>query len=391
MDTNQARKNIKRLYLIRAIRSGMFSISIIMLFFKENGLTVQQALDIQILFSVALVLFELPTGYLADKYGRKKSIICGTLFSTLGYILYGEAYGYWGFLFAEIVLALGGAFISGADEAMLYEVQRIANNDGAIKNGGKGSSWGQLSEAVTSAIGGSVMTLVSLRFPIYFDAVLAFMALPVALTLVEAPVTKKSKESIKDMWRILKHALHEHVELKWLLISSAMAGAATLNMVWFINLYWVETKVPMWSFGILWAILQVTCAIVSRKAHWIEGKLKRKWSIVTIVSLPLLGYLGLGWTMTMWGGLFILLFYVARGMNEPIMRSYINDIICCEDRASIMSVKSFLFRAMFCVIVKMSGYVYGLISLRSVMVFDVSVFFAGAIISIIFLHKHKAL
>lgn len=392
MEAKLAQRNIYKLFVIRAIRSGMFSISIIMLFFRQNGISVQEAIMLQVLFSFAALAFEMPTGHFADQYGRKKSIIYGSIFSTCGYISYSFAYGFWDFLFAEVVLALGCSFVSGADSAMLYELQQDLKDGGAIKNEGAGAYYGQLSEGITSFIGGSMLALISLRLPICFDAALAFLAFPVAFTLVESDRKPQERRSIiVVMWQVMKYSLHEHAEIKWLIISSAIVGAATLNMVWFIQMYWVDTHVPIEFFGVLWAMLLFTSAITSLQAHRIEKLLGRRLSLFAIIIMPVIGYALLSTTMKIWSGIFILFFYLTRGMNDPITKSYINGLVSSDDRAKILSVRNFVSRLMFCCIGSFAGYLHDAVSIRFALAVSGSVFFFVGLVALFFLHKHKAL
>ena len=57
---------------------------IITIFYKENGLSMQEIFIIQACFSLAVVLFEVPTGYFADVVDRKKSIIIGMILGAIG-------------------------------------------------------------------------------------------------------------------------------------------------------------------------------------------------------------------------------------------------------------------------------------------------------------------
>jgi MFS family permease len=189
----------------------------------------------------------------------------------------------------------------------------------------------------------------------------------------------------------MKYSLHEHLEIKWLIFFSAIVSASTLNMVWFIQVYWEKTQVPIWMFGILWAALQVVSAFVARHAHQIEEILGRKVSLLAMIVMPIIGYAFLSAAMTAWAGLFMILFYVTRGMNDPITKSYINGLIFSDDRATILSVRNFVGRLMFCVTGLLTGWVHDAYSLQSALALSSLIFFVGGAICLIFLKRHKAL
>jgi MFS family permease len=81
-------KDIAILLGLRAIRWFLVIIPIITLFYKENGITMQEIFWIQSAFALSVVIFDIPTGYFADVIGRKTSIILGLLISIFGFSIY---------------------------------------------------------------------------------------------------------------------------------------------------------------------------------------------------------------------------------------------------------------------------------------------------------------
>ena len=113
--------NIYYLYLIKLSKWLMLIMPIGALFFAENGLDPFAIYLLQGVYSLSLALFEIPSGYLADVIGRRASLIIGSLLGTLGFVVLSFSHSLPGFLLAEIILGLGGSFISGSDSALLYD------------------------------------------------------------------------------------------------------------------------------------------------------------------------------------------------------------------------------------------------------------------------------
>lgn len=374
MEKYAAEGNFKKICIIRAIRSGMFSIPIIVLFFAENGVNLKEAIILQSLFSLASIIFEIPTGYFADKCGRKLSIILGGVFSTIGFFLYSMAYDFNGFLIAETTLALGMSFVSGADSALLLDTQSEFGKGIALE--GKSRSIGMLSEGITSLIGGSILATVSLRLPIYFDAVFSSLVIIVALTLVEPKrkIIKKRESVLITLWKVMRFSLHDHKEVKSMIWFSAIASAATLNMVWFIQPYWKLTGISVSFFGLGWALLMVFGAWISHRAYEVENFLKKKISFAIIIFTAVVGYFFLGLSSFVWSSIFIIPFYVSRGLNEPIIRNYVNLSIPDGDRATIFSIKNLIGRLIFSIIGPIMGWVSEISSLQSALMVSGIVF-----------------
>jgi len=393
MQKQNLSSNIWKIYLIKAIKSGMFVMPVIVLFFKENGLTMKEILILQSLFSISVIILEVPTGYFADRFSRKTSILIGGVVATLGWGLYSLSYSFAGFLLAEITLGVGLCFISGADSAMLYDTLLESGEAHEYKKvEGRNGSIGMISEGVTSVIGG-FLALVSLRFPLYWDVGLAFLVIPAAFMLIEPEKSKKqtNESSLIQMWKLIKFSLSDHKEIKWLIIYSAIVSAATLTAVWFIQIYWVTTGVLIGYFGILWATLLFASAFFSWHAGGIEKFLGRKKSLMALIVLPAVGYFLLSSFMFIWSGIFMLLFYITRGINNPIISDYINGLVSSDVRATILSVKNLVGRVMFSVVGPFAGWINDAISLQMALASSGAIFLLSGMVALLFMRKHKAL
>lgn len=393
MKKQNVSSNVWKLYMIKAVRSGMFSIPIIVLFFKENGLSMKEILLLQSLFSIAVMVMEIPTGYFADRFSRKISILIGGIIATVGYSLYAASHTFWGFLLSELTLGIGLCFVSGADSAMFYDTLIEKGEEHAYKKlEGRNGSIGMISEGITSVVGG-LLALVSLRFPLYWDAGLAFLTVPLALTLVETKKHRlKSAENILvQMGRLIKFSLNDHKEIKWLIIYSAIVSASTLTMVWFIQIYWVATDIPLKFFGILWALLQFAAAFFSWHAHSIEKHLGRRKSLLALVAFPVMGYFLLGTTFFVWSNIFMLLFYITRGINNPVISDYINGLVPSDVRATVLSVKNLVGRLIFSLVGPFAGWINDAISLSVTLLVSGSIFLISGMVALFFMSKHKAL
>ncbi|MFP3860730.1 MAG: MFS transporter [Bacteroidales bacterium] len=118
---NSLQANIIKLYLIKISKWFMLFMPIIVLFYKNNGLSMQDIFTLKAAYSIAIVLLEIPSGYIADVLGRKKTLIIGAFLGFAGFLIYDFSFNFWGFLMAELVLGIGQSLISGADSALLYD------------------------------------------------------------------------------------------------------------------------------------------------------------------------------------------------------------------------------------------------------------------------------
>src|SRR3989338_9200182 len=127
------KSNIWKLHLISALRWFMVAMPIFVLFLQDNGLSMTQIITLQVMFSIIIVVAEIPSGYLADIISRKISIIIGLLLGFLAYVIYAQSYQFTGFLLAEMILGFGSSFLSGADSALLYDTLGALNREWEYK------------------------------------------------------------------------------------------------------------------------------------------------------------------------------------------------------------------------------------------------------------------
>jgi len=148
--------NIIRLYIIKLSKWLMLTMPILFLFYRENGLATQDLFLLKSVYSFSIVVLEVPSGYIGDVWGRKASLVLGSVLGFIGFVLYCFATGFWAFLVCEIILGVGQSFISGSDSALLYDsLQASRKEKEYLKIEGRMISAGNFAEAVAAPLGKS--------------------------------------------------------------------------------------------------------------------------------------------------------------------------------------------------------------------------------------------
>lgn len=357
--------NIFKLYVIKIAKWFMLTMPIVIPFYESNHLTGQDVFLLQAIYSVATLLLEIPSGYFADAWGRKNSMVIGTILGTLGFGVYCFSYGFWGFLLAEIVLGIGQSFISGSDSALLYDtlLEKKKEKD-YLKYEGRITSFGNFAEAFAGVITGFIV-LISIRHPYYFQTGIAFMAIPAALMLVEPHRHKQMKKlTFKDVLDTVHIALVSNKQMRWNIIYSAVIGTSTLTMAWFVQYYFKLVNIPLPYYGTLWTLLNLAVGVTSMFAYKIEYKLGQIKTIILIAVFIPLGYIALAYFKSIWAIGFIFIFYFVRGIATPVLKDYINRITSSEIRATVLSVRNFIIRLNFAAIGPFLGWTMDAYSLQ---------------------------
>ena len=354
---------------------------IVVLFYQDNGMGMHQIFLLKAIYSVAIVIMEIPSGWMADVWGRKKTLILGGILGSAGISIYVFSYGFFAFALAEIILGIGHSFVSGSDSAMLYDSLKAGKkSDQYVKQEGRITSAGNFAEAIAGIAGGFLAT-ITLRTPFYFQFIIAAMAIPAALTLAEPQIhSTKHVHSIKMLVQNIRATLAENQNLRISILLSAVTGAATLTFAWLVQPFFKAVGLSVGLFGIFWTALNLTVGISSAFAYRVDDFLGQRKSVLTIILLLSAGYFLSGLSIALWGMVFLFLFYLVRGIATPILKNYINQYTESEVRATMLSVRNFVIRISFAVIGPLLGYITDNINLESAFLMAGAIYLVAALI-----------
>ncbi len=373
--------NIPKLYAIKIAKWFMLFMPFMIPFYQDNGLDLSQISLLKAIYSISIVILEIPSGYLADVLGRKKTLIIGSVLGCMGFFTYSISYGFLGFLIAEIILGFGQSLISGADSAMLYDtLDDLDRKDEYVKYEGRVISIGNISEMTAGLVGGLLVS-ISLRVPYIAQTAVAFIAIPASLTLIEPKRNAKIvKMGFNHILNIVKYSLIENKDLRWNILHSSIIGACSLSMATLIvQPFLKEINLPLSYFGIIWVVLNFIVGAVAFYAYKIEKKIKKVKSLILISIFMPLGYIFLSQIFNYWGLIVLIIFYIFRGFATPVLKNYINQLTDSEVRATVLSVRNFVIRILFAMIGPFIGWYTDLISLQAAVLIagSVFIFFAG--------------
>ncbi|RIH63458.1 MFS transporter [Mariniphaga sediminis] len=373
-------KNISRLYLVKISKWFNLVMPVVVLFYQDNGMGMHEIFVLKAIYSLAIVFLEIPSGWMADVWGRKKTLILGTILGSAGFLMYSFSYGFWAFVAAEIVLGAGHSFVSGADSAMLYESLKADRKSGSyVKHEGRITSAGNFAEAIAGITAG-FLAAVSLRTPFYFQFAVAALAIPAAFTLTEPQIKATTHiHSVKKIVGDIKNTFLKETNLRVSILLSAVTGTATLTFAWLVQPYFKIIGLPVELFGLLWTVLNLSVGVSSAFAYRFEGRFSRRNEVLFIVILLALGYFSSGLLISREGLVFLLLFYIVRGLATPVFKNYINLYTPDEIRATILSVRNLIIRISFAVIGPLLGWMTDHVSLNTAFILAGGIYLIAAL------------
>jgi MFS family permease len=327
------------------------------LFLLGAGLDLFEVFVANAAFTAGMVVFEIPTGVLADTSGRRRSFLLGAvtlMIGTLGYVAIADrGGGLIPFVLASAILGLGFSFYSGAVEAWLVDALRAAAYDGQLDRVfARGALVSGAAELVGSVSGG-LLGSIDLALPFLVRAgllaavfVVAFASMrdvgftPRAISLADLPAeaNRVLRASLMFGWR--------NASVRLLMIVSLVHGAFLIWGYYAWQPYFLELlqQDAVWIAGVIAALV----ALATMAGNWLVEYFagfcgKRTTLLLAAASVLGLATIGVGLVDSFWNA--VLLFLIAMGATgvvTPVQQAYLHALVPSAQRATIVSFVALL-------------------------------------------------
>jgi MFS family permease len=353
-------RSVQRTYLVLMLGNTLAASliwGINTIFLLDAGLSNLEAFAANAFFTAGMVVFEVPTGIVADTVGRRASYLLGTLTlagSTLLYVLLSHMSApFWEWAVASLLLGLGFTFFSGAVDAWLVDALTATGFDGDLEAVfGRGQIVTGVGMLTGSVAGGFIAEQVSLGAPFVLRALLLFGMFALAFRVMHdigfAP--EKGGRPLAEMRRVAAASI-EHgwrvPPVKWLMVEALFTGGVAIYVFYALQPYLLELYGDPHAYqvaGVVAAIVAGAQILGGVAAPRIRQLFARRTSsllatagasVVTLALIPVVatfwGVLGL---VAVWGLLF--------AATMPIRQAYINGLIPSRQRATILSFDSMM-------------------------------------------------
>jgi MFS family permease len=363
-----AARTTRWLVVFSGLHLVLFPIPIITLFWKDHiGMSLADIMTLQALFALAAVIFEFPSGYVADRVGRRAALLTAAALWVIGWSAYCVATTFWAVAGAEIVLGAGMAFGSGADSALLFTSLEASGGAGTYARWeGRMRAASQVGESASSAVGGALYA-VTPRLPFWLQVPVALTALAAVLRMRETREREGTHRvsHLREACRVLRHTLGHHRRLRSTIFLSVALGLPTFVMVWLIQPCMQQRGIPAVWFGPLWAGAHLYLAGVSLASARVAEICGRQATLLGCCLLIGVGYVALGATTSAAAVGFYLCFMTVRGLQAPLLINALQHDAPAEYRASILSINAMLFRLSFVLLGPPVGRLVDTVGLRT--------------------------
>lgn len=246
--------NVRRFYAYRLLSNLQLWFAIWVLYLQqERGLTLTQITALDAPFWLVMVLAEIPTGAVADRWGRKRSLLMGSVMNAAAIFLFGIASTFWLLLLSYLVWGLSMTLVSGADSAFLYDsLAGLGREREFRKTFGRARAFEMGAGLVGALLGAPLASATSLGFPIVLSAGIVLLGAGIVLTFheprhhetnVRLPYTRVIGEA-------LALALRRPALRAMILLNAVLSGAGMAGFI-FVQPFLAAHDVPVADFGLL--------------------------------------------------------------------------------------------------------------------------------------------
>jgi MFS family permease len=335
-----------RLFVYKFLADFWVIVPIIVPFYKAHGMSATQILTIQAAYSLSQMLFEVPSGYLSDCIGRRRTLIAAATLLFAGVCIYSFSGDFWTFVAAEIVLGIAGALRSGTDSAILYDMLKETNHEPRYAEfEGRAEFWCRTGTAISSITGGVLGAFATLRLPFFVNAGTALAMVAIACTLREPRREKKpTGNALVNIFAISRDST-TNPPLLTLMLLSGIISSTGVTAIWGYFMFYGNTKLPLYWYGVIFAVMQMASAFGARHSYEITrltGSQSAFWLLCAIGPL----FFVFSLVESRWIIPLVFAHAVIWGMSTPLLLDRINLLTTSDVRATTLSVGSIIGRTM---------------------------------------------
>lgn len=338
-------RNLLKLNLFNFFLSLTFLSPVIVFFYQSRGLNLGQIFALESILIFFSLLMEIPTGYFADKFGRKIAIIIGGFLFLSEPVIFLFAWGFLPFVIAAALYGIGTAFISGALEAFIYEDTKTKNNLTMLRAMGGYGAAGLLGAAIAPVIGSLIAshpTANAYIFLIYLTITASLIGWMVSFFIKEKGLSQKSLVKgffIKESLSVIR----KNSELKKLIIFEILTNPLLFVAVYLAQPYFLSIGIRVVFFGVIFTLGLLLDALLRRLGHKFVKNLGYKSTFFLALIVPGILYILMAYIFNpLWAVIIFILLRGFSGLRIPLFAQSKNILIPSWNRATILSTIAML-------------------------------------------------
>ncbi len=365
-------RNIISDYFYTFINNLNMASCIWVLYLGYHGMNLMQIGILEGIYHLTGILFEIPSGAIADLLGRKKSLFVGRLLMAIACIIMLFSTEFTGFAISFILQSLSGNFNSGAEEALVYDsLKLLAKEDRYPAISGRINMLIEVSQSIATVVGG-ILAEYSFGFCYFVCVIIAILSMLPVLCMTEPPLqdshhleeTHKPTilETVRRHFRESKDILKENPRIFSVIVYYSTIFAAFTLLFFYCQQYFIDLGLNKIELSIIMLFAGITAclgALLNTKLYQLfHDKIALIGAFAIAICIIAFGcnnlYLSIGALM------------VSDFFNSalyPIQSATLNALIPSQKRATLLSVNSMFFSIFMILMFPIAGAIADVVGL----------------------------
>ena len=364
-------RDLRLFYYFRLLATSYLWMPIFWRFMTERGLGFDEIMLLSALYSVVVILVEVPTGAFADRIGRRQSMMAGALALIASGVIAYFAHNLAVFALAEILAAVSMSLCSGADSAYLYDL--LAANGRSheyARREGTASAWHQAGSAGAFAAGG-LLGEIDLALPYIATAVVGLLAFGIAFRMRDENHMTGHKApdpaiplaiDMRSYAQHMREALRDLVRSKrllWAIAYSAVVFVLLRATIYLYQPYLNDRGFGIAETGFVFAGVYLVATFVAHHTNMLRRWLGEKMLVWGLLAALAVSFVLLNQISGQWALGLLAVQAIANGLYSPLVKPLLNrEIADSARRATMLSMESIARRIAMGVFSPVAGY-YG--------------------------------
>ncbi len=362
--TKKLTANIYKNYIFLGLTTLDLTRGLWMIFLFSRGFSLIELGILEGVFHLTTFIMEIPTGIVADLWGRRLSRLLGRVVFLVSLGIMFWSYSFVLQLTGFIITAIGYNLESGAGEAMLYDsMKELGIEEQYKKTAGKNNFVDWTGGILSFLIGGYFAVHLGYTWVFIPSMFICIISILVTCSMHEPSLTKHEQTRLRKMgWmkalgiqtlESLK-VIKERPKIAFLILFSELIFMFLASLFFYLQTYWKAEGLNEFQIGTILAVSGALSAVTGLMGQRIEGKIGEKGILLFAPLLLIFALWGIA--LTPYAPFFFIITGLIDGLLYVAVQDYLNKMIPSERRATVLSFQSMIFSLYMIIFFPLIGY-----------------------------------
>jgi MFS family permease len=337
--------NVWKLYAIRFFSNLIPAYVIERLFWEERGMTIQMVVYTEIIFAITVVVAEVPTGIIADKWSRKKMIVLSACMGFCEFLILVFATEFWHFALVVFLAAIGNSASSGAENALLYDSLLSAGKEQSFeKYLGRLNALDIVSTIIAALSGSLLANHYDYAFNYWVSLVAMLVSLCVTLKLTEpakhSGIDDDQPIPIQAYLTASARFFRNNLGVRLVVLTGMVTGAAMSFIDEFWQIYLERLGIPVIYFGLFSGAISLLRLPGNVLAYRLKNRFSHRALLSGVTAGIAAGFIYISVVKDYSGLVAVFIICLFVGIVGPLAAGYLHHRVDSTMRATMGSFQS---------------------------------------------------